>query len=244
MNFKRFIVCTATLLIGVGLPAQERPRFSAAVTVGANGYASAAALDSSLPSYEMEAVSLNWTNKMPAFGAEASLLINDRWKTDLGGMFQFSYNPGYMEVPGTAENAYDYSPGDLPSYRAVPADQQVAYVVYLAGSYCFKIPAVPAMRPYLGLRFSFAYANDQKKYDELSSMGISSAENFSMGVSCVGGVDYFLASNFFIGASLDLVRYVYGVTKYRPQDGLAPLAGDTHNLGAIGAPRIKIGFQF
>lgn len=136
----------------------------------------------------MEALSVNWTDKMPAFGAEASILINDRWKADLGGMFQFSYNPGYLGVPGTAENDYNYSAGDLPAYRAVPADQQVAYVLYLAGSYCFKIPAIPAMRPYCGLRFSFAYANDQKKYDELSSMGISSAETFSRWASPASAV--------------------------------------------------------
>lgn len=244
MNRTLITNLAVALLLSVSLGAQTPLRFGAAVTVGANGYAGVAALDGGLASYQMQASSVNWTDKTPAFGAEATMLVADRWKVDLGAMFQFSFNPGYQEVPGTAVNAAAFEPGDIPSYRSVAADQKFSFLVYAAGSYYFSIPKIPALRPYAGLRLTYAYANDQQKYDELESMGISAAENFSLSAACIGGIDYFITPHFFIGASVDLVRYTYGVTQYRPQDGLAPLAGDTHYLGALGAPQIKIGFLF
>jgi len=249
MNIKQLTTLAAALLVGVSLLAQEQVgrvkpvRFSAAVTAGANGYAGVAALDGRAASHEMQALSVDWMDKMPAFGAEISLLFCDKWKLDLGGTFNFSYNPGYLGVPGSAYGG-NYQLGDVPDYRAVAADQKVSYLAYLGCSYYFRVDKVPALRPYLGIRFTGAYANNLQKYDEEESMGISTAETFSLGASFVGGIDYYLASNFYVGASLDLARYVYGVTDYRPQDGLPLLAGDTHCIGAFGAPRIKIGFLF
>lgn len=249
MNIKHLASLAAALLVGVSLLAQEqtgriRPvRFSAAVTAGANGYAGVKAMDGTAGLYQMEALSADWTDKMPAFGAEVSLLFCDKWKLDVGGMFNFSYNPGYIGVPGSAYGRA-YQLGDVPDYRAVAAQQSVSYLAYLACSYYFRVAKVPALRPYLGLRFTGSYANNLQKYDEEESMGISAAETLGLGASFVGGIDYYLASNFFIGASLDFVRYIYGVTSYRPQDGLPLLAGDTHNIGAFATPRIKIGFLF
>lgn len=249
MNIKHLATLAAALLVGVSLLAQEQTgrikpvRFSAAVTAGANGYAGIKAMDGTAGLYQMEALSADWTDKMPAFGAEFSLLFCDKWKLDAGGMFNFSYNPGYIGVPGSAYGR-EYKLGDVPDYRAVAAQQSASYMVYLGCSYYFRIEKIPALRPYLGARFTGSYANNFSKYDEEESMGISSAETFGLGASCVGGIDYYLASNFFIGASVDLVRYVYGATSYRPQDGLPLLAGDTHNIGALAAPRVKIGFLF
>ena len=249
MNIKHLTTLTLALLVGVSLLAQEQVgrvkpvRFSAAVTAGANGYASVGALDGRAAVQELPDLSANWMDKMPSFGAEISLLFCDKWKLDIGGTFNFSYNPGYIGVPGSAGDD-GYKIGDVPDYRAVPADQKFGYLAYLACSYYFRVPKVPALRPYLGLRFSGTYANNQQLYNEPESMGLSSAETFHLGASFIGGIDYYLASNFYIGASLDLVRYVYGVAWYKPQDGLPLLGGDTHCLGAFGAPRIKVGFLF
>lgn len=251
MNIKHFTTLVAALLLGAGLlQAQEQVgrikpvRFSAALTAGANGYAGVKAMDGTAGLYQMEALSADWTDKIPAFGAEVSLLFCDKWKLDVGGMFNFSYNPGYIGVPGSAYGDRAYQLGDVPEYRAVAQQQSVSYLAYIGCSYYFRVEKVPALRPYLGLRFTGSYANNVSKYDEEESMGFSAAETFGLGASFVGGIDYYLASNFFIGASLDLVRYVYGVTAYRPQEGLPSLSGDAHNLGAFAAPRLKIGFLF
>ena len=237
------------MLVGASLLAQEQVgrvkpvRFSAAVTVGANGYASVGALDGRAALQEMPELSVNWMDKAPAFGVEASLLFCDKWKLDVGGTFNFSYNPGYLGVPGTAGDD-GFVIGDVPEYRAVPQDQKVGYLAYIACSYYFRVPKVPALRPYLGIRFSGTYAQNQQKYDELESMGISVGETFQLGASVIAGIDYYLTSNFYIGGGIDLARYIYGVAQYRPQEGLPLLAGDTHNIGAFGAPRLKIGFLF
>ena len=231
MNIKHLASLAAALLVGVGLlQAQEQVgrikpvRFSAAVTAGANGYAGVKAMDGTAGLYQMEALSADWTDKTPAFGAEVSLLFCDKWKLDVGGMFNFSYNPGYTGVPGSAYGR-EYQLGDVPDYRAVAAQQATSYLAYLGCSYYFRLEKIPALRPYLGIRFTGAYANNLSKYDEEESMGISVGETFSLGASAVGGVDYYFGQHFFIGASLDLVRYVYGVTSYRPQDGLPLLSG-------------------
>ncbi|MBQ9194418.1 MAG: hypothetical protein IJ152_02060 [Bacteroidales bacterium] len=52
------------------------------------------------------------------------------------------------------------------------------------------------------------------------------------------------SQHFFVGMGVDLVRYVYGVTSQRPQEGLGALQADTHNFGFLGAPKVKIGFLF
>ncbi|MDY6417722.1 MAG: BT1926 family outer membrane beta-barrel protein [Bacteroidales bacterium] len=249
MNIKRLTTLFLALLVGASLLAQEQVgrvkpvRFSAAVTVGANGYASVGALDGRAALQEMPELSVNWMDKAPAFGVEASLLFCDKWKLDVGGTFNFSYNPGYLGVPGTAGDD-GFVIGDVPEYRAVPQDQKVGYLAYIACSYYFRVPKVPALRPYLGIRFSGTYAQNQQKYDELESMGISVGETFQLGASVIAGIDYYLTPNFYIGGGIDLARYIYGVAQYRPQEGLPLLAGDTHNIGAFGAPRLKIGFLF
>ncbi len=245
MKIKRIITCAVVLALGVSLFAQERRgpvkpvRFGVAVTAGSNGYASISAQPGTLSSYGAEAKSVQWTDKATAFGIEGSLLISDAWKIDLGGTFNFAYNPGYQAVPGTGTGL-----GDIPDYQAVALQQSVVYQVYLGAGYSFRIPAVPALRPYVGIRGGVSYANNQKLLPEVEAMGVSVGENYNIYAGVVGGVDYYLGSNFYIGGAVDFFRFIYGVTAYAPQEGLGALSADSFGLGFLAAPRIKVGFLF
>ena len=78
----------------------------------------------------------------------------------------------------------------------------------------------------------------------MNSMGTSVTESLAVGASAVLGVDYFLSRNFYVGASVDAVRYVYSYTALRPQEGLGALSASSHNIGALAAPMLKLGFVF
>lgn len=243
MNINRIFAFAAALLVGVGVLAQEGPvkpvRVGVSVTVGSNAYAGISALPGTLASYESAALSTNWMDKAPAFGIEGSLILADHWKLDLGGAFNFGFNPGYPGVEGTGTRQ-----GDIPSYEPVTLQQSVSYQAYLAGSYYFRIPAIPAVRPSLGIRLGATYANNQQIKDDENWMGVSVGENYTLGASVIAGFDYYFSRNFFAGIGVDLFRYVYGVTSQRPQEGLGVLAADSHNFGFLGAPKIKVGFMF
>ena len=245
MNINRIFTIAAAMLITVGAFAQEQQgrikpvRLGVSVTVGSNAYAGISALPGTLASYESAALSTNWMDKAPAFGIEGSMIICDRWKLDLGGAFNFGFNPGYPGVEGTGS---DY--GDIPTYEPVALQQNISYLVYLAGSYYFRIPAIPALRPSIGLRASGSYANNQKLAASEDWLGGSVGETFTLGASVIAGIDYYFSQHFFVGMGVDLFRYVYGVTAQRPQEGLGVLGADNHNFGFLGAPKIKIGFVF
>lgn len=224
--------------------AEAKPvRIAVSLTVGPSGYSSAIAQSGNLPLYEAEAPSANWMDKGTAFGVEGSLLFKSGWRLDLGGSYGYSVNPGKAGLAGTA-NGGTLEPGDIPEYRAVASQQSNSFLAYIAGSYYFNVPAVPALKPYVGLKVLGSYAHNWKNYNEMYSMGTSVAESLAVGTSAVLGIDYFLSCHFYVGASVDAVRYVYTYTAMRPQEGLGALSASAHNIGAIASPMLKIGFVF
>ena len=243
MNIKRLLIIAATLLVTASAFAQVQKgrikpvRLGVSATVGSNSYAGISALPGTLASYETAAPSVNWMDRAPAFGVEGSMIICDRWKIDLGGGFSFSHNPAYAGKLGTGTEL-----GDIPTYEPVIEQQSVSYLIYLTGSYYFRIPDIPCLRPSVGLRISASYANNQQKGEDW--IGVSAAETLGFGVSAVLGVDYYFSQHFFVGMGLDALRYVYGLNNHRPQEGLGVLGADAHYFGFLGAPKVKIGFVF
>lgn len=249
MKVKSIITLAATLLLGVAtVQAQEQKgpvapvRIGVALTAGSNSYLNVSAQPGMLTSYGTQALSVGWTDKALAFGLEGSLIFCDHWKLDLGGAFSYYNNPGYAYVPGTMDATYEM--GEIPAYEAVDLKKNMNWLAYAAFSYYFRIPAVPALRPYAGLRFQGAYASDLTGYDYYEAMGVSVGESYTLSAGVLTGVDYYFSRNFYVGMAVEPFRYSYGVVKYRPQEGLANLGADTHFLGAFAAPRLKIGFLF
>lgn len=249
MNIKSIITLAAVVLLSAAtVNAQEKTgrtepvRIGVALTAGANSYLSVSALPGMLTSYGTQALSAGWTDKALAFGIEGSLIFCDRWKLDVGGAFSYYNNPSYALVPGTMGDTYEM--GEIPTYEPVDAKINLNWLANVAFSYYFRIPAVPSLRPYLGLRAQGGYASDLWAYDDYKAMGNSAGEAYTICGGVLTGVDYYFSKNFFVGASVEPFRYTYGVVKYRPQEGLSVLGADTHFMSAFAAPQLKIGFLF
>lgn len=247
MNIKRILAVAALAsmsLLAFAQEAEKPIRLGFAVSAGANNYVNISALPGTLASYEMQALSANWTDKGTAFGFEGSMVIKNAWKLDLGGTFGFGFNPGRSAVIGTVTPGEVLTPGDIPTYKSVATQQNMNYLVYFAASRYINVPAVPALKPYAGLKAGASYAQSQMHEDSVLAMGISAAETLGAFGSVVVGADYYVTPNLFLGISLDAVKYTYGYTAFRPQEGLANMVADTHFISALASPMFKVGVLF
>lgn len=250
MKIKSIITLAAAMLLGLtAVQAQEQKgpikpvRIGVALTAGSNSYLSVSAPSGMHSSYEAKGLSVGWTDKALAFGVEGSLIFCDRWKLDLGGQFSYNANPAYQGIPGTMDGTYEM--GSIPTYESVAGKKGLNWTASLAFSYYFRIPAVPCLRPYVGLRAQGGYGSDYS-WDiyNYEAMGASVGEAYTISGGILTGVDWYFSRNFFVGMSVEPFRYNYGVVAVRPQEGMSNLSADTHFLGAFAAPKLKIGFLF
>ena len=222
--------------------------FTVAATVGYNSYTSTTAPSGLLGTYEVAALSTNWAGKGLMVGFEGSWFVNDLWKLSLGGGFGFTANPGYTGVPGTFEeggaSGDEVGDGSIPNYRAVGSGQSMNYNVSIGGDRYFKFKNVSNLVWYAGARVGFAYANNQVKFDEETSMGKSVAETWNLRGAITAGIEYYITQSLFVGAQIDPFAYTYNMTTVKPQEGLSNLDADSHNFNLLAAPTIKFGFKF
>lgn len=248
MKVKSIITILALVAVSFSALAQEQKgpiqpvRIGVALTAGANSHLSVSAQSGMLTSYGAQALSADWTDKALGLGIEGSLIICDSWKLDLGGSVSGWNVPPRAIIPGTMDGNYEM--GEIPTYQAVDMQHKLNYMAYIASSYYFRIPAVPALRPYVGLRFQGSYAGSTLREQNYEALGRSTAEAYTLATGVLTGVDYYFSRHFFVGASVEPFRYTYGVVAYRPQEGLSLSAADTHFFGAFAAPQLKIGFLF
>ena len=213
-----------------------------AVTAGYTANTTVTAQPGNLTTYEVTPI----TDLRFALGVEGGWFVADRWKLSLGGAVNFLNNPGYSEVPGTVDESagIEDNLGEIPNYRAVADAQTFSYNVALGFDRYFGVKGVKNMMLYTGLRVGFAYGQNQKKYDEWTSMGKSIAETSSLRGAWTFGVDYYMFPNMFIGVSIDPVSYTYNITTYVPQEGLGNLSADSHKISAFARPTLRVGFKF
>lgn len=248
MKVKSIITILALVALGTSALAQEQKgpiqpvRIGVALTAGANSHLSVSSQSGMLTSYQAQALSADWTDKALGLGIEGSLIICDSWKLDLGGSFSNWNVPPRAYVPGTM--GAEYEMGEIPAYEAVDMQHKLNYTAYIASSYYFRIKKVPALRPYVGVRFQGSYAGSSLREQTYLAMGRSTAEGYTLASGVLTGVDYYFSRNFFVGASVEPFRYTYGVVAYRPQEGLSLAVADTHFFGVFAAPQLKIGFLF
>ena len=213
-----------------------------AVTAGYTANTTVTAQPGNLTTYEVTPI----TDLRFALGVEGGWFVADRWKLSLGGAVNFLNNPGYSEVPGTVDESagIEDNLGEIPNYRAVADAQTFSNNVALGFDRYFGVKGVKNMMLYTGLRVGFAYGQNQKKYDEWTSMGKSIAETSSLRGAWTFGVDYYMFPNMFIGVSIDPVSYTYNITTYVPQEGLGNLSADSHKFSAFAHPTLRVGFKF
>ena len=254
MKIQRLILLAVIPLMSLTVSAQEKgsccgkeftPKkgdFTLALTLGYNSYANVQAPSGLQASYEVAALSNNWSDKALMVGFEAGWFFKDRWKLNLGGGLNFTGNPGYAGVPGTMDGtAADGA--QIPDYRAVGSAQTFSYLAYTGVDRYFKTN-VPNLMWYTGLRVGMSYCNNQIKYDEPTSMGKSIAETWNLRGSVAMGIDYFVLPALYIGAQIDALAYSYNMTTYKPQEGLSNLDADSHSISVLAAPTLKVGIKF
>lgn len=224
--------------------APEKGDFTLAATVGYNSYTSISAMQGNLTDYETAQVPNFWNDKKLMVGFEAGYFINSKWKLNLGGGLNFSHNPGYSEYLGTIdENSGDDWLGEIPNYRAVASQYSCNYNAFLEGDRYFDTK-FSNLKWYVGVQAGFAYALNEMKYDEWTSMGVSVGETFNIRGGVTVGFDYFVLPAMYVGASIQPFAYTYGISSYRPQEGLKCLQADCSTYSILAAPTLKVGFKF
>lgn len=244
MNIKKLLLTAIMPVFCITVSAQtgntpSKGNVTLSATVSYNSYASIEAPEGTLDSYELAALSTNWSDKKLQVGFEAGWFVSDTWKLNVGGGLYFSYNPGYTGVPGTG----DVADGGIPDYRAVAKAQTLNYSVS-AGADRYFPTHVENLYWYSGLHVGFGYGLNEKKYDEEESMGKSIGEVWNLRAALTSGIDYFVLPALYIGAQIDPLAYTYGVSDIQPQSGLRLLRADNHSIGFLAAPTLKIGFVF
>lgn len=221
--------------------------FTVAATIGYNSYSSVTALPGNLTDYSASAISTNWSDKKLMVGFEGGWFVTDNWKLNLGAGLNFTHNPGYADVPGTIDGNTPSDPdgtiGEIPNYRAVASQYSCTYNIFVGADRYFNT-GVKNLMWYSGVRVGMAYALNEQKANEWTSMGTSVAESWNLRAGLTVGVDYFVLPAMYVGASVDPFAYTYNMTTYRPQDGLANLSADSSNFSLLAAPTIKVGFKF
>lgn len=250
MKINRLLALAVMPLIGVIAMAQtdntpKKGDFVMAATMGYNSYTTISALDGSKTFYEGGAISTNWAEKKIGIGMELGIFSGDTWKWTLGGGFNATNNPGYPGVDGTFDQAMDeIGDGSIPTYRAIADAKSVNYNVFVGIDKYYKVAKVTNLMWYTGLRAGIAYGMNQQRYDEVESMGKSTAETVNLRGAIAIGADYFLAKGIYVGVQVEPFAYTYNMTVYKPQEGLSALDADSHNFSVLSAPTLKLGFKF
>lgn len=215
-----------------------------AATLGYNSYTTVSALPGNNTDYELAAPSSLWSDKKLMVGFELGWFAGDVWKLNLGGGLNFTHNPGYSEMLGTATAGSDDTLGDIPNYRAIASQYSCTYNVYTGVDRYFPIKGVSNLQAYTGVRVGAAYAQNRQKYDEWTSMGTSVGEAWNLRANLVVGMDYFVTPVLWLGIAVDPFQYTYTMASYKPQPGLAPIQADSHSFSVFAAPTLKVGFKF
>lgn len=249
MKINKFLVSAVLSLICLPVAAQsdnspKKGDFTVAATVGYNSTISVDAMQGNLKDYEAEAQPNFWNDKKLMVGLEAGYFVHDFWKLNLGGGLNFSHNPGYPDLPGTVdENSGDDWLGEIPNYRAVASQYDCNYHVY-AGIDRYFNTHVQNLKWYVGAQVGFAYALNEMKYDEWTSMGVSVGQAFALRGGITMGMEYYFLPGMYVGVSAKPFDYTYGMVAFRPQEGLKYIEGDCHTWSILASPTIKLGFKF
>lgn len=250
MRFRKLIILAVAPMLCLAAHAQKKectsPKkgdFTVAATVSYNSYTSLSAPAGNLTDYNLSAVSTNWNDKDLMVGIEGGWFFSDMWKLVLGGGMSITSNPGYAPVPGTVDATTEAGDGSIPNYGAVASQSDIQFNVFTGVDRYIKTK-VCGLMPYVGVRLGYAYGRNSAFADDETWMGKSIAESFNVRGALTAGVDYFLTSNFFVGAQVDPFAYTYNKSTYKPQAGLGNLEANSHNFSILAAPTIKVGFKF
>lgn len=253
---KKIIILTTTALFmsfsGYSQEADNGPKkgdFMLSTSIGYSNYIQVAAPQQGLTSYKGQALNTNWFDKGVTTNIEGTYFVTDRWALRLSGGLGFSTAPGYDARPGTYDpNENPGVVGDpndifIPGYEAVGNSKTMSYNVAIGFNH-YKNLGVKNLYLTMGGQVGFAYGNNVAKFANETAMGRTAAEAYSTRIAFNMGTEYHFLPGMYIGLEISPVSYIYNVTSLRPEDGLARLSADSHNIGFLAAPTLKLGFKF
>lgn len=248
--FSRKLFTTAVILL-LSIPSfakdkdSKKGHITFATSLGYNSYTNVSALPGNLVSYKTAAESTSWANQKLSLGFEFGWFVGHNWKLSIDGGAHFNYNPAHSALPGTMDiNATDEENwGEIPSYEAVAGEQKLSYRAVLGIDRYFKT-GVKNLSWFIGLRAGGVYTQAGLKSTDSKAMGISLSESWNTVGAVAVGADYHISRAFYIGAQIHPVSYTYSVITHKPQEGLAALSANSHNIGCFAAPTLKVGFMF
>lgn len=229
--------------------APKKGDFMLSASLGYNNYIQVTAPTQGAKSYSGVAMNTNWFDKGVTTGIEGTYFVSNSIALRLSGGFGFAYAPGYDARPGTWEdNNLPGTEGNnndifIPDYNAVGRSNTMSYNVAV-GFNKYKNLGVKNLFLTLGATVGFSYGQQTAIFAEDFAMGRTVGESYSTRVAFNMGVEYFFLPAMYVGLEVSPVSYIYHVSSIRPEDGLATLSADSHNLGVLAAPTLKIGFKF
>ena len=232
-------------LTTVAQNAPQRNDLMFSISFGTGSHIGTSAPPPNLSNYTLAAPMTAWFDKNPILGIEGRWLMTDRWSLRLAGGFNYSFNPGFSELTGTADPSLPtLTPGEIPTYNAVANADNIQFHIGIGADYYFRSFGDNLFLR-IGGELRYAYGRvTRNAADSEDYMGATLGEAFSFGIAPVIGADYFFSRNLFIGFDIRPLAYQYSVFNERPQAGLSLLSSNNHNFAILARPTLKVGIRF
>lgn len=210
----------------------------------------------------------NYHNMNNAIGIEMKYFLTNRVALRFSGSGIISGAPAQNAVEGiafTSESPYYegeipvYHGGDeilpelvIPGYQHQPGFNETRFLFDVGADYYFK-SKLERIFPFAGIQFNSTYASTRifdgyrgtnDEGEVIPSFPDRKGESYGLGGSIVGGLDYYLASGFFIGLEIKVASIMYNTKKVFPTEGVSPQTGATYNSLFLNDPVLKVGFKF
>jgi outer membrane protein W len=210
----------------------------------------------------------NYHNMNNAIGIEMKYFLTNRVALRFSGSGVISGAPAQNAVEGialTSESAYYqgeisiYHGGDdmlpelvIPGFQHQPGFSENKFLFDLGADYYFE-SKFERIFPFVGVQFNSTYASTRifdgyrgtnDDGEVIPSFPDRKGESYGLGGSIVGGLDYYLASGFFIGLEIKVASFMYNTKKVFPTEGVSPQTGATYNSLFLNDPVLKVGFKF
>ena len=188
-------------------------------------------------------VSGNNNSAVNMIGVEMGYYLSNRWALTLSGGTILSNTPSQLGIPAA---------GNLPTYNAVVADENININVTLGTQYLFKTES-KKLFPYVGVSLPYNHAR-RSMYDptisvdsggaNITDLGVGHTESTSFGIQAVAGVDYYFTEEIFMGVRIIPMAYNYAFSSTLPRPGLPVLESDNTSTSFFVQPSISLGFNF
>lgn len=175
---------------------------------------------------------------------EVGWYVSNTWRLGVSAGFDFSKVPGYTKKTGVPA-AGEGLPPTVPEYATIPERHLLGFAFAAGGERFFHTKSLPSMVWYVGGRLGYSYLSEGYNKDEAFNMGPAHAETFSLRVSPVIGVDYYLIpQKVFAGIEVNPLSYSYSVYTAKSRPSLGARSSDAHSFNILGGPNSNVNISF